>query len=78
MPNSYDFYGNAGRQATQAASSAMGSLIWSIIALVLAIVGGIALYFTVFSKKNDGKYTGIMAKLYDLVQFKYFVIEIWI
>ena len=51
------------------------SLVWMIIALVVAVIGGIALYFTVFNKKNDGKYNGFMAKLYDLVHFKYFVID---
>lgn len=56
-------------------SSITGSLIWTIISIVLAIVGGIALYFTVFSKKNAGKYKGFMAKIYDLVTFKYFLID---
>lgn len=62
--------------ATTAVKSAINaSLIWTIIALVLAVVGGIVLYFTVFSKKNDGKYKGFMKVLYDLVHFKYFVID---
>ena len=40
-------------------SSAMDTLgVWSIIALVIAVVGGIALYFTFLNKKNDGKWTG--------------------
>ena len=50
-------------------------LIWSITAIILAIIGGIVLYFTVFNKKNDGKYKGFMSFLYDLAQFKFFVIE---
>lgn len=44
--------------------------IWTIIAFVIAIIGGICLYFTVFSDSNDGKYNGFMAKLYDFVKFK--------
>lgn len=46
------------------------SSVWIIISIVVAIVGGICLYFTVFSDKNEGKYTGFMAKLYDFVKFK--------
>lgn len=44
--------------------------IWGIIALVIAIIGGICLYFTVFSNKNEKTYHGFMAKLYDFVKFK--------
>ena len=44
--------------------------VWGIIALVTAIIGGICLYFTVFSDKNKGAYKGFMAKLYDFVKFK--------
>jgi len=55
--------------------SISGSQVWTIISLVLAVIGGITLYFTVFSKKNDGKYNGIMAKIYNSVHFKYFVID---
>lgn len=56
-------------------NSISGTLIWTIIAIVISIIGGIALYFTIFSKKNDSKYTGFMKLLYDLVHFKYFVID---
>ena len=49
--------------------------IFSVLFTVAAIVGGIILYCTVFSKANDGKYTGFMAKLYDFVNFKKFSIE---
>lgn len=66
----YSYIGETG-----ATSSLTGNLVWSIIAIVIAVVGGIALYFTVFSKNNEKKYTGFMAKLYEWVQFKYFVID---
>lgn len=46
------------------------SSVWIIISIVVAIVGGICLYFTVFSDKNEGKYTGFMEKLYEFVKFK--------
>ena len=44
--------------------------VWIIISLVVAIIGGICLYFTVFSDKNERKYQGFMSKLYDYVKFK--------
>ena len=46
------------------------SSVWIIISLVVAIIGGICLYFTVFSDKNERKYQGFMSKLYDYVKFK--------
>lgn len=60
---------------TNSTSSLAGSLVWTIIAVVLAVIGGIALHFTIFSKNNEKKYTGFMAKLYEWFQFKYFVID---
>lgn len=60
---------------TTVTSNITGQLIWTIIAIVISIVGGIALYFTVFSKKNDEKYKGVMSIVYNLVHFKYFVID---
>lgn len=44
--------------------------IWVIISFVVALVGGICLYFTVFSDKNEKSCTGFMAKLYEFVKFK--------
>lgn len=61
-------YGNYG-------SSASGAMIWMIISIVLAIIGGIALYFTVFGKANENKFTGFMKWLYDFVTFKKMILE---
>ncbi len=47
-----------------------GAYIWVIIAAAVAVVGGLCLYFTVFSEKNAGKYKGFMAWLYDFIKFK--------
>ena len=49
--------------------------VWMIISAVVAIIGGIALYFTVFSKQNEDKYTGFMKWLYDFFTFKKMVVE---
>ena len=50
--------------------SSTAAIIWFFVALVLALVGGIVLYFTVFANKNEGKYKGFMAWLYDFIKFK--------
>lgn len=52
-----------------------GNAVWVIISLVLAIVGGIVLYFTFLSKKNEGSYTGFLGWMYDFLTFKKMVIE---
>lgn len=57
------------------ASMNSGNSVWVIISLVLAIIGGIVLYFTFLSKKNEGKYTGFLAWMYDFLTFKKMVIE---
>ena len=56
-------------------NSVNGQMIWTIIAIVVAIVGGIGLYFTVFNKKNEDKHKGILAKVYNFINFKYFLID---
>lgn len=60
---------------TYGESSATGTMIWMVISVVLAIIGGICLYFTVFSKANENKFTGFMKWLYDFVTFKKMMLE---
>lgn len=50
-----------------------GILVWTIISVVVALVGGITLYF-VFLKSNK-KYTGFVAKLKDFLNFKSLLLE---
>lgn len=70
----YSNYGSYGLGSTSVNTSSLANLasigIWAVIALVIAIFGGICLYYTVFSKKNEKNYTGFMAKLCDFVKFK--------
>lgn len=54
---------------------ASSTSVWTIVAFILAIIGGIVLYFTVFSKQNEKKYKGFMAWLYDFVTFKKLMLE---
>ena len=46
------------------------AFIWSIVAGVLAVIGGIALYFTFLSKRNDGKFKGFLGWLREFLSFK--------
>ncbi len=49
--------------------------VWMIVSLVLAIVGGIVLYFLIFTKQNEHKFTGFMKWLYDFFTFKNMLLE---
>lgn len=53
----------------------VASGIWTIVSVILAIIGGIVLYFTFLSKKNKGKFTGFLGWLYDFLTFKKMMIE---
>lgn len=53
-----------------------GAFIWTIISIVLAIVGGILVYTLFLNKKNDGKFKGFVAWLYDFLKFKVMSIEV--
>lgn len=57
-------------------NSATNAAIWMGIALILAIVGGIVLYFTFLSKKNEGKFTGFLAWIHDFLSFKKMFAEV--
>lgn len=56
-------------------NSVASSAIWIIVSLVLAIVGGMVLYFTFLKKDNEGKYTGFLGWMYDFLTFKKLTIE---
>lgn len=62
-------YGNS-YYAYETSSSVSGVAIWLIISAVIAIIGGIVVYFIFLSKKNEGKFTGFVGYLYDFLTFK--------
>lgn len=69
----YSNYGTSSLYGTSAARSAAklaGAGIWTIIAFILAIVGGILVYFLFLSKKNEGKFKGFWGWTYDFLLFK--------
>ena len=78
MYSSYSGYGSnsAMNSLLRSSSSASnGNSVWIIISAVIAVIGGIVLYFTFLSKKNEGKYTGFLGWMYDFLTFKKMVIE---
>lgn len=66
----YDDYSSLLGSSSSSLDSFASAGIWTLIALIIAVIGGICLYFTVFSDKKAGTYTGFMAKFYDFVKFK--------
>ena len=56
-------------------SGAIGSTVWIILSLILAIVGGILVYCLFLSKKNEGKFKGFLGWLYDFLSFKKMFLE---
>lgn len=49
---------------------------WMIgLSTVLAIIGGLGLFFFFATKKNEGKFTGFLGWIYDLLCFKKIIIE---
>ena len=51
------------------------SEVWIIISLLLAVIGGIILYNTYFSKEKDNKYNGYKKILNDYINFNITIIE---
>lgn len=44
--------------------------VWAVIAAILAIVGGLVVYFVFLNKSNEDKYKGFAGYLYDFLSFK--------
>lgn len=49
--------------------------IWTIISAVVAVIGGIVLYFTFLKKSNEGKFKGFAGWMYEFLSFKEMLIE---
>lgn len=50
------------------------AIAWIVIAAI-AIIGGLVLYFTFLSKRNEGKFKGFLGWAYEFFNFKKFTIE---
>ena len=66
-------YGNY-NSLVSSSSSVTGVFIWTIISVIVAIGGGIALYI-IFLKNDKKKFTGFLAKLKDFLNFKVLLLE---
>ena len=62
---------------TNTAQSFSISEVWIIISILLAIIGGVFLYTTYFSKDKDKEndYKGTKKTIYDFLNFKITIIE---
>ena len=68
-------YSSSYSRSLASSSSAVNSSIWIIVSLVLAVVGGILIYFLFLSKKNEGKFKGFVGWLYEFLSFKKMFME---
>lgn len=71
MGYSFDMYDTIDKGFSQAESS----LTWMAIALLLAVIGGILIYFLFLKKENENKYTGFVKYLYEFLSFKKMCLE---
>ena len=56
-------------------SSIADASVWMIVSIILAVIGGILIYFLFLSKKNEGKFNGFVGWLYDFLSFKKMFME---
>ena len=66
MGYSFDMYDTIDKGFSQTESG----LTWMAIALLLAVIGGILIYFLFLKKENENKYTGFVKYLYEFLSFK--------
>ena len=66
---------NYGVSSSRLLGSGLALTVGFIVCLILAIVGGVVLYLTFLSKKNEHKFTGILGWLYDFLNFKNMILE---
>ncbi len=66
---------NSLNSLNKTASALEGLGIWAIVAFVLAVCGALVMYFWFLNKKNDGKFKGFVAWLYDMFSFKKMIVE---
>jgi len=49
--------------------------VWTIVSFLVALCGGIVLYFTFLNPRNAENYTGTTKKLYDFLSFQTMTLE---
>lgn len=51
------------------------TMVMEVLGLVFGVIGGFIVFFVFMSKKNEERFTGRMAKLYDFLNFRFYIIE---
>lgn len=67
-------YGNYGTGLSEITVSQNAS-IWTIVSFLVAICGGIVLYFTFLNPHNAKNYTGTTKKIYEFLTFQSLSLE---
>ena len=67
--NYYDY-----NSITSTANTLEGVAVWTIVSLILAIIGGVLVYF-LFIKNKHLKLTPFLKNLRDLLDFKVMILE---
>lgn len=71
--NSFARSTNYGTHSTSLSST---SAVWMIASIILAIVGGLLIYFLFLNKKNESKFNGFLGWLYHFLSFDKMFLEI--
>lgn len=74
MPQ-YDIDSGITNTITNSTTSFSISEVWIIVSVILAVIGGIFLFTTYFSKDKENNYTDLKKMIYDFVHFKITIIE---
>ena len=70
MPQ-YDINSGITNTITNPTTSFSLGEVWTIISILLAVIGGIFLFTTYFTKDKEDSYTGFKKVLYDCVEVFY-------
>ena len=51
------------------------TMVMEVLGLVFGVIGAFVVFFGFMSEKNGRRYTGRLAKLYDFLNFRFYIIE---
>lgn len=71
----YDFGYDTYNTYTPQVSSGVAAIVWGILAIVFAIIGGLLVYFLFLKSKKDLKLNNFLSWLKDFLDFKVMIIE---
>lgn len=50
-------------------------MVMEVLGLVFGVIGAFVVFFVFMAKRNEERYTGRLAKLYDFLNFRFYIIE---